>query len=60
MNLFDFEAENGGILRVSPSFWIYICASIPLTAVTLITWYLFKLRHDKLRREKREKGLWLP
>lgn len=59
-NLFDFEAENGGILRVSPSFWIYICASIPLTAVTLITWYLFKLRHDKLRREKREKGLWLP
>ncbi|KAH7043290.1 hypothetical protein B0J12DRAFT_742912 [Macrophomina phaseolina] len=53
-SLFEFGTEDSGILKISPSFWIYVCVIIPLTVVTLVIWYLFKTRHDGKRRQERE------
>jgi len=51
MNLFDFREENG-TFHISPQFWVYIVATVPLTLVTVGAWYYYKRSHD-LKRKKR-------
>ncbi|OAG25013.1 hypothetical protein CC77DRAFT_297181 [Alternaria alternata] len=51
MNLFDFKSEDGS-LRASPQFWIFIVTTVPLTMLTVGAWYLYKTRHNKLRKAK--------
>ncbi|KAI5371853.1 hypothetical protein J4E82_009461 [Alternaria postmessia] len=51
MNVFDFKSEDGS-LRASPQFWIYVVTTVPLTMLTVGAWYLYKTRHNKLRKAK--------
>ena len=53
MNFFEFRSDIDS-LRISPNFWIYVAATIPLTLVTVGAWYLFKLRHDRRRRKQHD------
>jgi hypothetical protein len=49
MNLFDFNGEDGS-LQASPQFWIFVVTAVPLTMLTVGAWYLYKTRHNKLRK----------
>jgi len=52
MNLFDFKSEDGS-LRASPQFWIFVATTVPLTMLTVGTWYLYKTRHsEKMKKAK--------
>ncbi|KAF2738921.1 hypothetical protein EJ04DRAFT_560183 [Polyplosphaeria fusca] len=53
MNLFEFRNESGG-LRVSPTFWIYVALTLPLTVLTVGSYWFFKARHDRRRKMVRE------
>ncbi|KAF2809485.1 uncharacterized protein BDZ99DRAFT_531837 [Mytilinidion resinicola] len=53
MNFFEFQSGLAG-LHTSPSFWIYVAATIPLTFLTVGAWYIFKVRHDMKRKRKRD------
>ncbi|KAF2837146.1 hypothetical protein M501DRAFT_995678 [Patellaria atrata CBS 101060] len=52
MNLFDFDSDDNGTLKISPWFWVYIAATLPLTIMTVGGWYLFKRRHSRERKNK--------
>ncbi|KAI4641902.1 uncharacterized protein J4E78_010332 [Alternaria triticimaculans] len=51
MNLFDFKGEDGS-LQASPQFWIFVITTVPLTMLTVGAWYLYKTRHNKIRKAK--------
>jgi len=51
MNLFDFKGEDGS-LQASPQFWIFVVTTVPLTMLTVGAWYLYKTRHNKIRKAK--------
>ncbi|KAE8348041.1 hypothetical protein BDV28DRAFT_165344 [Aspergillus coremiiformis] len=53
MNLFNFEGPNGEGFRISDQFWIFVVIAIPLTFLTLASWYVITRR----RRESQKKLL---
>ena len=53
MNFFNFEA-NSGTIHISPWFWVYVAATLPLTVVTVGGWYLVKSRQEKKKRNHEE------
>ncbi|KAE8383107.1 hypothetical protein BDV26DRAFT_304010 [Aspergillus bertholletiae] len=60
MNLFDFGDSAGGF-TISKQFWIFIVAAVPLTMLTLGTWYIItkrqvRLRQAKLQQKRNEAG----
>ncbi|KAI9040380.1 uncharacterized protein KD926_008337 [Aspergillus affinis] len=55
MNLFDFDGEkDGGGFTISRQFWIFVVAAVPLTFLTLASWYLITQR--RLRLIRKHKG----
>lgn len=56
MNLFDFDNSNRG-LSISTQFWIFPVIAIPLTALTLGTWYwLTKRRLRQIKKRDQDQG----
>ena len=54
MNLFDFDGGNdGGEFTVSRQFWIFVIVAVPLTLLTLASWYLITQRRLRLIRKHR-------
>ncbi|KAL2844546.1 hypothetical protein BJY01DRAFT_263842 [Aspergillus pseudoustus] len=51
MNLFDFGDE--GNLEISHHFWIFIVLAVPLTVLTVGSWYWLKRRRQKQREQSR-------
>ncbi|KAL3494903.1 hypothetical protein BJX62DRAFT_222935 [Aspergillus germanicus] len=51
MNFFDF-GESGN-LEISHHFWIFIILAVPLTVVTVGSWYWLVQRRKKLRQAQR-------
>ncbi|PYH43991.1 uncharacterized protein BP01DRAFT_299882 [Aspergillus saccharolyticus JOP 1030-1] len=51
MNLFDFDGgdEKNGGFTISNQFWIFVVIAVPLTLLTLLSWYLFTRRTKKAR-----------
>ncbi|EAU34058.1 conserved hypothetical protein [Aspergillus terreus NIH2624] len=57
MNLFDFDNSNHGF-SISYQFWIFVVIAVPLTLLTLGTWYLLtKRRLEEMKKKKQEKGM---
>lgn len=54
-NLFSFQTSSRRFV-ISTQFWIYVCVTIPLTVITLSTWWLMKSQQDKKRRQRRTQG----
>ncbi|KAK2800970.1 hypothetical protein FQN50_007945 [Emmonsiellopsis sp. PD_5] len=50
MNLFSYGNNNSGF-TISPQFWVFVVLAVPLTAITIISWYVFVRR--RLRRRSR-------
>lgn len=46
MSMFDWLHDATDNTRISPLFWIYWCATIPLTLVVLFGWWLWYRRAD--------------
>jgi Mg2+ and Co2+ transporter CorA len=53
MNFFEFGTERD-IIRFSPSFWVYVAATVPLTILTVGAWYMYKFRHERRKKKKRD------
>jgi hypothetical protein len=51
MNLFEFGTEDGS-LQASPQFWIFLVTTIPLTMLTVGGWYIYKTRHNRMRKAR--------
>ncbi|KAL4756019.1 uncharacterized protein BDW70DRAFT_154510 [Aspergillus foveolatus] len=51
MNLFDYGPE--GNLEISHHFWIFVILAVPLTALTVGSWYWLVRRRRRLRDTKR-------
>ncbi|PLB46429.1 hypothetical protein P170DRAFT_438224 [Aspergillus steynii IBT 23096] len=52
MNLFDFDGGNdGGEFTISRQFWIFVIVAVPLTLLTLASWYLITQRRLRLIRK---------
>jgi hypothetical protein len=51
MNFFDFGED--GNLEISHHFWIFIILAVPLTVVTVGSWYWLVRRRKKLRERQR-------
>jgi hypothetical protein len=51
MNLFDFREEDAA-LHISPQFWVYVVATVPLTFVTVGAWYYYKKSQDRKRKKR--------
>ncbi|OJJ06554.1 hypothetical protein ASPVEDRAFT_56153 [Aspergillus versicolor CBS 583.65] len=45
MNLFDYSKT--GSFEISPQFWIFVVIAVPLTAVTVGSWYWFSRRKER-------------
>ncbi|KAF7596890.1 hypothetical protein BBP40_011935 [Aspergillus hancockii] len=56
MNLFDFEGPNGEGFRMSDQFWIFVAIAVPLTLLTLGSWYIFTQWHLRMRKKKLEQS----
>ncbi|KAB8228804.1 uncharacterized protein BDW43DRAFT_290008 [Aspergillus alliaceus] len=52
MNLFDFEGPNGEVFRISRQFWIFVVAAVPLTLLTLGSWYYVTQRRLRFQKKK--------
>lgn len=52
MNLFDFDSGGNDAheFTISKKFWIFAALAVPLTLITLGSWYLFSRR----RRDKQD------
>ncbi|KAK1149743.1 hypothetical protein N8T08_005297 [Aspergillus melleus] len=52
MNLFDFDGgDDGGGFTISRQFWIFVIAAVPLTLLTLASWYFITQRRLRLIRK---------
>lgn len=61
MNLVDFDGgRDGGTFTISKQFWIFVVLAVPLTLLTLASWYLITQRRLRLIRKHKisdtEKG----
>ncbi|KAE8417534.1 hypothetical protein BDV36DRAFT_283721 [Aspergillus pseudocaelatus] len=54
MNLFDFGDSNEKGFTISKQFWIFVVAAVPLTMLTLGSWYIITKRQVKLRQKRKE------
>ncbi|KAB8208458.1 hypothetical protein BDV34DRAFT_233333 [Aspergillus parasiticus] len=54
MNLFEFGDSNGQGFTISKQFWIFVVAAVPLTMLTLGSWYIITKRQVKLRQKRKE------
>ncbi|KAI9927065.1 hypothetical protein MW887_003447 [Aspergillus wentii] len=55
MNLFDFDSGDDNpnpIFTISRQFWIFVVIAVPLTLLTLGSWYYITRRSLKLRQER--------
>ncbi|KAK2790106.1 hypothetical protein FQN53_000346 [Emmonsiellopsis sp. PD_33] len=50
MNLFSYGNSGSGF-TISPQFWVFVVLAVPLTAITIVSWYVFVRR--RLRRRSR-------
>jgi len=48
-NLFIFQTDDGSGFQVSPQFWIFIVLSVPLTVLTIGSWFFIIRRRNKKR-----------
>lgn len=51
MNLFNFDDATGNFV-ISGQFWIFVVLAVPLTLLTLGTWYVFTRRRRKQQRKR--------
>ncbi|RMJ22397.1 hypothetical protein PHISP_06739 [Aspergillus sp. HF37] len=57
MNLFSFEDPEGAPnFTISKEFWIFVVLAVPLTLLTLASWYIFTRRRMLRRKFKRASG----
>jgi hypothetical protein len=55
MNLFVFQPPGGAGFAVSRQFWVFVLLAVPLTLLTLGSWYLFSRRRKQQKEERRRK-----
>lgn len=53
MNLFDYGPA--GDFKISHQFWIFIVIAVPLTVMTVGSWYWFSRRRQLLKNRRRMK-----
>lgn len=52
MEMFSWSMESGGSTSVSPDFWIYWAATVPMTIITLAGWAIWwKFEEYRLDRD---------
>jgi hypothetical protein len=58
MNLFSFQGTDGKGFEVSQQFWVFVALSVPLTILTLGSWFYisYKRRRNKTLQEEALKG----
>jgi hypothetical protein len=55
MNLFSFDDPEGAPnFTISKEFWIFVVLAVPLTLLTLASWYIFTRRRMQRRKSERE------
>ncbi|KAE8147188.1 hypothetical protein BDV25DRAFT_143006 [Aspergillus avenaceus] len=54
MNLVDFEGPNGEGFTVSKQFWIFVVIAVPLTLLTVGSWWVFTRRRLRLQKKRLE------
>ncbi|RHZ45216.1 uncharacterized protein CDV56_102871 [Aspergillus thermomutatus] len=62
MNLFSF-GESGSGFSISKQFWIYVAVAVPLTVLTLSTWWVITQKQKKkkaARRDAMSQEFWIP
>jgi cytochrome c-type biogenesis protein CcmH/NrfF len=52
MNLFAFQGPDGSGFQMSHQFWVFIVLTVPLTLLTVGTW--FYVAHKRKRNKKLE------
>ncbi|KAE8382719.1 hypothetical protein BDV26DRAFT_288279 [Aspergillus bertholletiae] len=52
-SFFEMDSETHKLI-VSPQFWIFVVCAVPLTAVTVLYWWVRSKRHQKHAKEKIE------
>ncbi|RAH41868.1 uncharacterized protein BO95DRAFT_372208, partial [Aspergillus brunneoviolaceus CBS 621.78] len=52
MNLFDFDGGEKGSFTISKQFWIFVILAVPLTLLTLASWYVVARQTRKARERK--------
>ncbi|RAL15217.1 uncharacterized protein BO97DRAFT_422007 [Aspergillus homomorphus CBS 101889] len=54
MNRFDFDGDGTGAFTISKQFWIFIVLAVPLTLLTLASWYVVSRRTRRARERQME------
>lgn len=54
MNLFEFGDSNEKGFTISKQFWIFVVTAVPLTMLTLGSWYIITKRQVRLRQRRKE------
>jgi len=55
MNLFTFETSQDSGFRISPQFWIFIALAVPLTLLTVGSWFVIMWRSKKTNLDTYQK-----
>jgi hypothetical protein len=51
MNLFTFQKSSGGGFSISQQFWLFIVLAVPLTILTIGSWYWFSYKRRPKKKE---------
>lgn len=52
MNFFTFQTFEGSGFQMSRQFWVYIALSIPLTLLTVGSWFVFTRKRKRIKAEE--------
>jgi len=47
MNLFAFQGANGSGFQISSQFWIFIALAVPLTVLTVGSWFYIAYKRKR-------------
>jgi hypothetical protein len=47
MNLFTFQTSNGSGFQISRQFWVFVVLTVPLTILTVGSWFVITNRKKK-------------
>jgi hypothetical protein len=60
MNLFAFQGPNGSGFKISSQFWIFIALALPLTVLTVGSWFYiaYKRKRNKAIKKHPQQQNW--